>query len=175
MWDGIKEDFEPALERFKGSSEPANCLVVGDIMTKLSREFMDESLQIMLNCPGIPRIVSLGAGRYYKDSGRLRMDTGAYVSAFEYCLGVKAVNLGKPTAEFFNQALKIVGGTPTDTIMIGDDIVSDVGGAQAMGMRGFLVRTGKYKPTDETGRGVVADGVFDNLKEAVDKLLLVSR
>lgn len=29
--------------------------------------------------------------------------------------------------------------------MIGDDIVSDVGGAQACGMKGVLVRTGKYR------------------------------
>ena len=30
--------------------------------------------------------------------------------------------------------------------MIGDDIESDVLGAQALGMRGVLVRTGKFRP-----------------------------
>ena len=29
--------------------------------------------------------------------------------------------------------------------MIGDDIVSDVGGAQACGIRGLQVRTGKFR------------------------------
>lgn len=29
--------------------------------------------------------------------------------------------------------------------MIGDDIVTDVGGAQACGIRGIQVRTGKYR------------------------------
>ena len=29
--------------------------------------------------------------------------------------------------------------------MIGDDIVSDVGGAQSVGMKGVQVRTGKYR------------------------------
>lgn len=171
VWDGVNEDFEPALKKLANNEAPADCLVVGDVMTKISRDFMDESLEIMLNCPKTPQIISLGAGRYYKDSGKLRVDTGAYVAAFEYCLGVKAINLGKPAREFFNQALKAVCGTPEDTIMIGDDIVSDVGGAQATGMRGFLVRTGKYKPSDETERGVTADDVFDNLQDAVDKLL----
>jgi len=33
-------------------------------------------------------------------------------------------------------------------VMIGDDIVSDVGGAQACGIRGIQVRTGKYRFTD---------------------------
>ena len=31
------------------------------------------------------------------------------------------------------------------TIMIGDDVVSDVGGAQSCGLAGVLVRTGKYR------------------------------
>jgi len=31
--------------------------------------------------------------------------------------------------------------------MIGDDIISDVGGAQACGIRGIQVRTGKYRFT----------------------------
>ena len=29
--------------------------------------------------------------------------------------------------------------------MIGDDLINDVGGAQSAGMRGILVRTGKYR------------------------------
>lgn len=171
VWDGVIEDFEPVVRSLEGSIEPPNCLVVGDVMTKLSRDFVDESLESMLNCPERPQILSLGAGRYYKDAGRLRMDTGAHVAAFEFCLGVRAINLGKPSGELFGQALRVVGGTPADTIMIGDDILSDVGGAQALGMRGFLVRTGKYRPSDETDRGVTADDVFNNLKDASEQLI----
>ena len=29
--------------------------------------------------------------------------------------------------------------------MIGDELINDVGGAQSAGMRGILVRTGKYR------------------------------
>lgn len=173
VWPELMEDFEPFLQTQSSSDKEAapNCLVVGDIMSKVSRDFIDESLEVMLSCPGQqPSIVSLGAGRYYKDAGRLRMDTGAYVAAFEYCLGVKAVNIGKPSEKFFDEALEIVGGTPDDTIMIGDDIVSDVGGAQEIGMRGFLVRTGKYKPSDETHERVVADHVFDDLRNAIEAI-----
>ena len=148
-----------------------NCLVVGDVMGKMSRDFMDDSLETMLNCSEKPQIISMGAGRYYKDLNRLRMDTGAYTAAFEFCLGVKAINLGKPSPEFFKQALDLVDGKPEDTIMIGDDIQSDVGAAQQVGMRGFLVRTGKYKRSDETDKGVLADDVFDNLQVAVDTII----
>src|SRR5215469_12890738 len=40
-------------------------------------------------------------------------------------------------------------GTGTgDVLMVGDDIEADVGGAQTAGLKGALVRTGKFRPTD---------------------------
>lgn len=170
IWDGVIEDFEPILEKIRDANLAPNCLVVGDVMHKLSRDYMDKSLELMLNSSD-RHIISLGAGRYYKDAGRLRIDTGAYVAAFEYCLGVEAVNVGKPSEAFFREALDVVGGSIEDTIMIGDDIVSDVGGAQKLGMRGFLVRTGKYRQSDEHERGFLADYVFNNLKEAIETIV----
>lgn len=174
VWDEIIEDFEPALEQLRSQGrieEQPNALVVGDAMSKISRDLMDESLEAMLNCSQDPVLISLGAGRYYKDKNQLRMDTGCYVAAFEFALGVSAVNLGKPSALMFEKALSLIGGNVEDTLMIGDDIVSDVRGAQEMGMRGALVRTGKYKKTDETHPKVKPDAVFDNLSQAVDFLL----
>lgn len=37
--------------------------------------------------------------------------------------------------------------------MIGDDVRQDVGGAMALGMRGVLVQTGKYRSGDEHSIG----------------------
>ena len=55
--------------------------------------------------------------------------------------------------------------------MIGDDIVSDVGGAQECGILGVLVRTGKYRPIDEHHPDVAPDRVVNNLVNFVDILL----
>lgn len=170
VFDKIKEDFDDVLRLMDGSKEPPNCLVIGDVMDQLSRDYVDESLELMLRCPEAPTIIKLGAGRYYKDGGRLRMDTGAYAKAFEYCLGVESINIGKPSGVFFQEALEKLGGTREQTIMIGDDLISDVGGAKTFGLRGFLVRTGKYKQNDEINPNVKADQVFDNLAQAIDKI-----
>lgn len=61
--------------------------------------------------------------------------------------------------------------SPEDAVMIGDDIVSDVGGAQACGIRGVQVRTGKYRPEDENHLAVKPDGYVDNLAQAVELIL----
>jgi hypothetical protein len=48
--------------------------------------------------------------------------------------------------------------------MIGDDIRSDIAGAQAAGLKTLLVRTGKFRPADlETE--IRPDGVIDSIAD----------
>jgi len=49
-------------------------------------------------------------------------------------------------------------------IMVGDDIETDVAGAQAAGLKGALVRTGKFRSTD-LDRAVRPDVVFDSIAD----------
>ena len=70
--------------------------------------------------------------------------------------------LGKPAPPFFATALSILGCAPEEAVMIGDDVVGDVGGAQRAGLGGVLVRTGKFRPTDLDGY-VHPDAVLDSI------------
>ena len=62
-----------------------------------------------------------------------------------YATGETATVVGKPSGEFFRLALDDMGLRPEEAAMIGDDIDSDIAGAQAIGVRGILVRTGKFR------------------------------
>jgi ribonucleotide monophosphatase NagD (HAD superfamily) len=64
----------------------------------------------------------------------------------------------------------MVGADPAEVAMIGDDIESDVAGAQAAGLRGILVRTGKFSPED-LERGITPDMSAENFAEAVERLI----
>jgi ribonucleotide monophosphatase NagD (HAD superfamily) len=55
--------------------------------------------------------------------------------------------------------------------MIGDDAESDIAGAMALGCRGILVRTGKYRLGDEARITPAPDAVVPDLTEAVAWLL----
>jgi len=48
--------------------------------------------------------------------------------------------------------------------MVGDDVVSDVGGALASGLRGVLVRTGKFRDEDVRGQ-VHPDAGIDSIAD----------
>ena len=45
-------------------------------------------------------------------------------------------------------ALAAIDCDPADTVMIGDDVVGDVVGAQHAGLEGMLVKTGKFREAD---------------------------
>lgn len=50
------------------------------------------------------------------------------------------------------------------TVLIGDDIKTDVGGAQQAALRGVQVRTGKFQATDLEG-AIRPDAVLDSIAE----------
>src|SRR5437773_1417060 len=59
--------------------------------------------------------------------------------------------VGKPAAAFFAAARHAAGVPAEQAVMVGDDLEADVLGAQAHGVSGVLVRTGKYQESDEAG------------------------
>ena len=77
-----------------------------------------------------------------------QLDGGAYVSALERAAEVTATVCGKPAPAYFASALELLGVDAGRALMVGDDMVNDVLGAQAAGIRGALVRTGKFQETD---------------------------
>uniref|UniRef100_A0A8C8SG29 Phospholysine phosphohistidine inorganic pyrophosphate phosphatase n=1 Tax=Pelusios castaneus TaxID=367368 RepID=A0A8C8SG29_9SAUR len=144
-----------------------NCVVIGDAADNFSYKNLNEAFRVLIGMEN-PILLSLGRGRYYKETDGLKLDVGAYMKALEYACDIQAEVVGKPAKAFFQSALAEMGVEPHQAIMIGDDIVNDVGGAQQCGLRGLQVRTGKYRPCDEQHSHVKADGYVNNLAEAVD-------
>jgi HAD superfamily hydrolase (TIGR01458 family) len=73
------------------------------------------------------------------------LDAGAYLLGLERTSGREATITGKPSPEFFLAALSALQLDADDVAMVGDDVENDVLAAQAIGMTGILVRTGKFR------------------------------
>ena len=127
-------------------------------------------LKVLLKSSSVP-LYSLGKGKYYRQDDKLQLDVGAFAAALEFASERRALVCGKPDPSFFRAGLSSLGLEATEVVMVGDDIVSDVGGAQAVGMRGVQVRTGKYRSSDENHSTVKPDLIVDNLKQFVDVIL----
>lgn len=98
-------------------------------------------------------LVAMHRNLYWRTSAGLQLDTGAFLTGLEKAAGMEAVVLGKPSPDFFAAALGTLGVSADEAIMVGDDLEADVLGAQAAGIPGVLVRTGKYKPEFDEGIG----------------------
>jgi HAD superfamily hydrolase (TIGR01458 family) len=93
---------------------------------------------------GAPLVV-MNPNLVWRTQEGLQLDTGAYLVGLEAATGVRATVTGKPSPDFFAAALSRLGADAATTAMVGDDLVTDVLGAQACGLHGVLVRTGKFR------------------------------
>ena len=93
-------------------------------------------------------LVGMHRNLYWRTSEGLELDAGAYIAGLEEATGHQAAICGKPTGPYFDAALAVLGVPRERALMVGDDIVNDVSGAQALGLRGALVKTGKFLPDD---------------------------
>ncbi len=94
-----------------------------------------------------------------------KLDAGAYLLGLEAATGLAAVVVGKPAAGAFRAGLDALGLPPERVAMVGDDVENDVLAAQALGITGVLVRTGKFR--EETLARVTGtpDHIVDSIAE----------
>ena len=150
------EDFA-AFER---TDTMPDAVVVGDLgeawefatLNRAFRQLMDGAL-----------LVALQKNRYWLTPSGLTLDAGPFVAALEYASGREAVVVGKPSAAFFHLAAASLGISPERIIVVGDDAEVDVAGAQAAGVRGVLVRTGKFRQDALQRSGVRPDHTLDSI------------
>jgi HAD superfamily hydrolase (TIGR01458 family) len=110
------------------------------------------------------KLVAMHRNLYWRTSEGLQLDSAAYVRGLEEAAGVDATVVGKPAASFFHAALEPLGAGPEECWMVGDDVENDVVAAQAIGMTGVLVRTGKFR--EEVRReGERPDHVIDSVAD----------
>lgn len=161
----VHEQLRPDLARFEGAQ--ANAVLVADAAEGFEYGLLNEAFRLLID--GAP-LLAVGRNRYFKEGDQLSLDAGPFVAALEYAAGVEAEVVGKPASAFFQAALDSLGCAAEDTVMVGDDVDSDVNGALAAGIAALLVRTGKYRDGDDEAVKPGGDCVRD-IGEAVDRIL----
>lgn len=111
------------------------------------------------------RLVAMHRNLYWRTADGLDLDTGAFVIGLERATGAEAEITGKPSSAFFETALAHLGADAADTLMVGDDIESDVLAAQRCGITGVLVKTGKYLPETHRAASGTPDHVLDSFAD----------
>jgi HAD superfamily hydrolase (TIGR01458 family) len=138
----------------------AGVVLLGGAGPSVGYDALNDAFRLAVD--GVP-LVALHRNTRYQVADGLALDMGAFLVGLEAAAGVEAVVVGKPSAAFFGAALDDLGVGASEAVMVGDDLVSDVLGAQALGMTGALVRTGKFRPSDLVGGGPAPDHVLEDI------------
>jgi HAD superfamily hydrolase (TIGR01458 family) len=137
-------------------------VLVGDIGDNLTYAALNRAFRFLLDGAAF---VALARNRYFRGPDGLCLDVGSFVAGLEYATQREALLIGKPAREFFLLACRSIGVPPEATVVIGDDLEADVGGAKAAGCAGVLVRTGKFRPARIEKTEISPDAILDSLAD----------
>uniref|UniRef100_A0A7E4W3J9 Haloacid dehalogenase-like hydrolase domain-containing protein 2 n=1 Tax=Panagrellus redivivus TaxID=6233 RepID=A0A7E4W3J9_PANRE len=150
-----------------------NAVVVGLAPSQFHFERLNSAFRL-LHANSDAVLIGIHKGRYYQRKDGLALGPGPFVAGLEYVSGRKAIVVGKPEQEFFQNAIRTLPSTfsPENVVMIGDDVNDDVLGSNAIGYKSILVKTGKYRNGDEENiTSLPTAFVFPSVVEAISEIL----
>ena len=158
----LAEDVKRDFQQFQQSNTEADFIVIGDIGNTWTCYLLNE---VFANLIKGAKLIAIHKNRFWQTEQGLQMDIGGFVHALEYASGTKAMIIGKPSADFFQIALDDMGLKAGDVAIVGDDIDADVGGGQQAGLKGILVRTGKYRKSYADASTIKPEKVIDSIAD----------
>jgi len=159
--DEIKQLFSNYLD-----NENSEAIIIGDNGEQWDFQMMNEIFNKVYNSVDF---VAMHKNKFWSPKGKLSLDAGAFINAIEYASGKSAILIGKPSPIYFHSALELLGlPKGSDFIMIGDDIDSDIVGAQQAGGKGILIYTGKTEYPLNDDEKIKPDFEAQNLMDVIE-------
>jgi HAD superfamily hydrolase (TIGR01458 family) len=137
-------------------------VVVGGADQEFTFQNLNRAFRLVL---GGAALVAMHRNLMWMTSEGLNLDAGAYQLGLEAATGVTAAVAGKPAAEFFRQAVRLLELPAGGVAMVGDDVETDVLAAQRLGLTGVLVRTGKFRQEVLERAAAEPDVVIDSVAD----------
>lgn len=165
---------EPAMEDLKdldlvgGTSGKApaqapQAVIIGDLGDRWDYHLVQEAFEYLM---AGAELIALSRDKYWLKDGRLALDAGPFVAGLEFATGKSALVAGKPSPAFYQAAVESLGTRSGSSVaMIGDDLWSDVDGAQRAGLEGWLVRTGKFRESVLRESGIKPDRILESIAD----------
>lgn len=157
------------LEGIELVTDRPDVVVIGGASRALTWEETNRALRFVL---GGAKLVGMHATISWMTEEGIVLDPGVMLlRALEAASGQTAVVCGKPSPEAFGSALRLLGLAAGEAAMIGDDLETDVLAAQAVGMTGVLVRTGKFRQEALERSAGEPDLILESIREVPAVLL----
>jgi HAD superfamily hydrolase (TIGR01458 family) len=147
-------DYPPSID------EKPEAIVIGDIGNDWDYDLLNTLMNQILEGA---ELIALHKGRYFQTEKGLMLDSGAFVAALEHATGKKAHVVGKPNPAFFEMGSALLDASTNELVMVGDDLINDIEGAQNTGYHAVLVQTGKYRKAIVEQSEIIPDGIITSV------------
>ncbi|MCK4285429.1 MAG: HAD-IIA family hydrolase [Candidatus Lokiarchaeota archaeon] len=135
----VEKEFQDFL-KVSGSEIP-EFVIIGDFHDNWDVNRLNKAFKYVIKGA---QLLGTQGNKYYLDrDGEPVIDTGSFIQMIAYAANVDPKIFGKPSKEYFLQALKRIDLKKDEVLVVGDDPESDIQGAINAGIQGILVKTGK--------------------------------
>ena len=158
----IPENAQVDFGGFEITDDRPDAVVVGDLGRGFSYDVLNNAFLAIRHGA---RLVALQKNRFWRTEKGPALDVGPWVAALEYAAETEATVVGKPNPSYFETALEDLGLPASEVAMIGDDIHTDIVGAQLVGTKTILVKTGKYEFDRGKPQDIRPDWILDSIAD----------
>ncbi|MFT9493513.1 HAD hydrolase-like protein, partial [Anaerosolibacter sp.] len=137
----VHDDVLVDLEGINRNDECPDYVIIGDFCDKVSYEEINKVFRMIKKGS---EIIALSKTLWYIDVDGYSINSGSFVKMFEIACNKEAILMGKPSEEYFKMGLNRTNSSPETTIVVGDDINTDILGAKKVNAIAILVKTGVY-------------------------------
>ena len=161
----VKDEFRE-FHHVEGAEVP-DYVIIGDFRDNWDVNRLNEAFKYVIKYKSI--LLGTQGNKYYLDvNGEPIIDTGSFVHMIANAADVKFKIFGKPSKEYFFQALKRLNLPSEDVIVVGDDIETDILGAQNASLRGILVKSGKGQFYNPSEGNIIPHKVLDSFSSLTE-------
>lgn len=165
--DDSDTDFKSTNVSITRRDEPVDFVVLG-YDSRTNFEMLDTAFGLINNGANL---VAMHEDRVFPSEPRSKIGLGAFVRSLEYSTGKNAVIVGKPNRNFFELSMKQISASTDETAMVGDSLLGDIGGAQNIGLKTIMVRTGNFNEKELADSRIKPDYIINSIKDLPELLI----
>lgn len=168
LWPVVSEQIMSDFTEFKFDMSKPEFVLLGDIGERWNLALINKLFKVVANGA---QLIALHKNKFWQRQDGLHVDIGFFVAGLEFVTAKSAIIMGKPSISFFQQVLHSADCSACETLLVGDDIDTDIAGAQAVGMQAALVQTGKYREAYAMQTGIQPTVVLSDVNELCTYLI----
>lgn len=163
----VEEIADRGFQILSGRERQADLVVVGGDFDLTYEKLKNAVLHIQDGA----RLIGTNPDLLIPTEEGLVPEAGTTLAALEAATGIHPVIIGKPEPILFEMAIRKMGLSPHEVLMVGDRLDTDIKGARQAGLHSALVETGVDRAEGVRQKGIHPDGVYTDVSAVLDVLM----